>query len=82
MDDYIMDDEMYQRVREVLGEYAHNWVFAAEGPDGSFYYDFSTPITGKALMCHALAEMCKVEALQGSVGVEYFVEEEEDGDLG
>ena len=61
MDDYIINEEMYQRVREVLGEYAHNWVFAAEGPDGSFYYDYSTPITGKALMANALSQMCEEE---------------------
>lgn len=47
-------DEMVERIREVLGEHFHNWVFAVEGIEGDFNVRWSTPIVGKALLETAL----------------------------
>ena len=51
-----MDDELIQKVRDLLGEHFHNWVFAVEDLEGEFFYDYSTPLVGEALMRNALKD--------------------------
>lgn len=59
MEEY--DEEIIQKVRDLLGEHYHNWSFAVEDIEGNFYYDHSTPLVGQALMANALAGMVQVQ---------------------
>lgn len=74
--EFSMGDDMYEQVRAYLSEFAHNWVFVVEDADGSYLYDFSTPIAGKALLHQAVIDLQQEEQISR---VEYFMDFPEEG---
>lgn len=74
-----MDDEILQKVREILGEHCPAWVIACEDADGVFWQDYSTPITAKGLHDYASKEINNLLEYD-SLDYEYEEADDDDGD--
>jgi len=54
-----MDEDILQKIREILGEHCPAWAVVAEDAEGNFWSDYSTPVVGRALHDHASNELSK-----------------------
>lgn len=74
-----MDEEIIQKVREILGEHCPAWAIVCEDAEGNFWHDYSTPVVGRALHDYASTQLSN-QLDWGEAEIEWSSVEDDEGD--